>query len=292
MAVIAIVGATIVIITIAVILWMRRYPFEIFAFFTRRALTKAGLQRKTFHGIVYWVGGRGRDTIVLLHGTNDQAGTWAPVVPSLVERYRLLIPDLPGHGESAPSSGPLSIPDIASGFADLMAETTGDEPVNLAGNSMGGWIAMLYALDHPQKVRRLVLEDSGGMSWDLSGLPLVPQTREQAALAMRLVLGPKGPMPPNYVLDAMVRRALRTPMLRLIQSGAPQYAVDNRLGELKSPVTMIWGDSDGVLRLKYAETLQSRIANAKLQVIEECGHIPHRQKPEQFVSLLREAIDV
>jgi len=265
---------------------------EAFVAATRAAL---GLEKRHLDGSVYFAGrAEARPTLVLIHGANDQAGTWASAVPLLSE-YRLIVPDLAGHGESAPHSGPIPIPVIVDQLHAIIENEcrTGFSPsLSLAGNSMGGWIGMLYALDHPQKVSRLVLEDSGGMSWDLSGLPLVPQTREQARLAMRLVLGPKAPIPPDYVLDAMVRRALRTPMLRLIQSGAPQYAVDNRLGELKSPVTMIWGDSDGVLPLKYAETLQSRIVNAKLQVIEECGHIPHRQKPELFVSLLREAIDV
>lgn len=288
---IGIVIAAIVVITIAA-LWVRRHPFEVFVFFSRRALVKAGLERRVFRDIVYWTGGSGSETLVLLHGTNDQAGTWAPVVPDLVGRYRLLIPDLPGHGESAPSSGPLRIPDIAAGFGDLVAEVTGDEPVSLAGNSMGGWIAILYALEYPRKVRKLVLEDSGGMSWDISALPLVPQTREQARLAMRLVLGPNATLPADYVLDAMVRRASKMPMLRLIQSGAPQYSVDDRLAELQPPVTLIWGDGDGVLPLTYAEKLQSRISNAKLKVISDCGHVPHRQKPAQFASLLREAIDV
>jgi pimeloyl-ACP methyl ester carboxylesterase len=285
-------ASALVVIAIAAIAWMRRYPFETFTFFSRRALRKAGLERKEFGDIVYWIGGRGTETLALLHGTNDQAGTWSPVVPSLIERYRLLIPDLPGHGESAPSTGPLSIPQIAEGFAKLAESVTGDQPLNIVGNSMGGWIALLYSLEHPQKVKKLILEDSGGMSWDLSGVPLVPQTREQAAIAMRLVLGPKAELPPNYVLDAMVRRAMRMPMLRLIQSGAPQFAVDNRLADVTQPVTMIWGDGDGVLPIPYAKMMQSRIPNARLRIIDECGHIPHRQKPDRFLSLLHEAVSV
>ena len=293
MAVIALwVVAAIVAIFLVATLAMRRYPFETFFFFSRRRLRKAGLQRRQLGTMVYWTGGSGTETVALLHGTNDQAGTWAPVAAELAKRYRLLIPDLPGHGESAPASGPLTIPQIAAGFAELVATVTGDQPLHLVGNSMGGWIAMLYALEHPQKVKTLILEDSGGMRWDVSGLPLVPQTREQAAHAMRLVLGPKGPVPPNYVLDAMARRSLRMPMLRLIQSNAPQHSVDDRLADIKPPVTMIWGDSDGVLPLAYAEQMRSRIPNARLRIIEECGHVPHRQKPIEFLSLLQEAVNV
>lgn len=286
-AVVAVIAVAIVAATLAT----RRYPFEIFAFLTRRKLAKAGLQRKQLDDLVYWTGGLGKETLVLVHGTNDQAGTWSPVVPELVKRYRLIIPDLPGHGESAPASGPLDMQKIVDGFTRILA-AAGDAQLLLAGNSMGGWVVMLYALAHPQKVTHLVLEASGGMSWDTTRLPLVPQTREEAARAMRAVLGPDARLPPDYVLDAMVRRGPTTAMKRLLQSNVLPFILDHRLGHLTTPVTMIWGDNDGVLPVDYARVFQSRIANAELHIIEDCGHIPHRQKPDQFRTLLEDAIRV
>jgi pimeloyl-ACP methyl ester carboxylesterase len=286
-------AAIVLVIVIAVVaVTVRRYPFEVFSFVTRRQLKKAGLARKTLGDLVYWSGGQGTEPLVLVHGTNDQAGTWAQVVPKFVERYRVIIPDLPGHGESAPAAGPLEMPQIKDGLARVIAEETGSTPVTLVGNSMGGWAAMLYAIEHPAKVKQLILEDSGGMTWDLSGIPLVPQTRKQAATAMRAAVGPKGAMPPDYVLDALVRRSATSPMLRLMQGNFTAHMMDNRFDQIKAPVTMIWGDGDGLVPLAYANQMQSRIGNAKLHVIEDCGHIPHRFKPAEFASLLDEAIRV
>ena len=284
--------AVLVAVVLAATVFVRRYPFEIFAWATRRKLAQAGLQRKAIGDLVYWTGGRGSEPLVLIHGTNDQAGTWAPVIDKFLDRYCLIIPDLPGHGESAPARGPLDMMQIKEGLAKIIGAESGNTPVTLVGNSMGGWAAMLYAIDHPSKVKQLILEDSGGMTWDLSAVPLVPQNREQAAIAMRAAVGPKGQMPPNYVLDALVRRAPTAPMLRLLQSNFLTHMMDNRLGDIKAPVTMIWGDGDGLVPLPYAEKMKSQLANAKLHVIDDCGHIPHRQKPQQFADLLGEAIRV
>ena len=291
MAIVGVVAAVIFVTATATLL-ARRYPFELFAFLSRRALRKAGLTRRVIDDVVYWVGGRGEETLVLVHGVNDQAGTWSPIARTLIDRYRLIIPDLPGHGESAPSDGPLDMRRVVDGFAKVLAAETRSDRVVLVGNSMGGWVSLLYAIDHPEKVKKLILEDASGMTWNIRDLPLVPQTREQAALAMRLVLGPGPALPPNYVLDAMVRRAANAPMIRMLQSKEPPAFVDSGLAAIEAPVTMIWGDGDGLLPIEYAKAMQSRIANAKLHVIEQCGHIPDRQKPARFTSLLQEAIGV
>src|SRR5258708_2638115 len=73
----------------------------------RAELVKAGLERVECEGSIYFRGGKaGAPIVVLIHGVNDQAGTWAPVVPALAGRFRLIVPDLAGHGESGPNDGP------------------------------------------------------------------------------------------------------------------------------------------------------------------------------------------
>ncbi len=153
-------------------------PIAAFVTSTRASLVKAGLERVERDGSVYFrspPAGRGepgslaKPVVVLLHGVNDQAGTWAPVVESMTGHFRLIVPDLAGHGESAPQSGPLPLPMILERLhAIIVNETNG--PVALLGNSMGGWVAMLYTLAHPECVSRLLLEDASGMAW------IVPST--------------------------------------------------------------------------------------------------------------------
>lgn len=251
----------------------------------RASLTAAGLERKERDGSVYWIGGNSKaPVLVLLHGVNDQAGTWSDVVPLLKDDYRLIIPDLAGHGESEPRSGPISYSDILERLAKLIEAEAPETKVTITGNSMGGWMATLYALDHPDRVERLVLEDASGMAWLLS-VPLAPTTREDTAKLMRAVHGPEANFP-DEVLDAFMAQK-KTSLSRISMQDAVAHLVDKRLPELKMPVTLIWGRNDGVLPLAYAEALQKKIPGSALTVIEGAAHIPHRQQPKRFVQCLK-----
>lgn len=263
-------------------------PIEAFVTTTRAGLVNAGLKRVERDGSVYFRSKEkdspaGRPVLVLLHGVNDQAGTWAAVAGPLAGRFRLIVPDLAGHGESAPKSGPLPLPLILDRLHTIIVnETSG--PVALLGNSMGGWVAMLYTFAHPECVSRLLLEDASGMAWVVS-VPLFPQTREQAVVALHAVNGPKADTP-DWAIDAMLSRSTVAPMTRVAETGVLAYLVDGRLGELKVPATLIWGADDGLLPLAYAEALHKRISGSTLCVIEGAAHIPHRQQPEKFLACL------
>jgi len=280
-------------------------PLEAFIAYTRGELTKAGLERVDFDGNVYWRGGSG-DVVVLLHGVNDQAGTWSTIVPlisssgSSVPRqapeelrgteeprnFRLVVPDLAGHGDSEPHEGPIAMSEIVARMHAILERETASD-VTLVGNSMGGWVAMLYALDHPERVARLVLESASGMTWPVS-VPLVAQTREQAIAMLRAVHGPAATIA-DWMIDALLARATSSPMLRVAQSGVLQYLLDAKLPSLTKPATLIWGADDGVLPVAYAEALRARLADARLHVIDGAAHIPHRQQPERFVECLNKS---
>jgi pyruvate dehydrogenase E2 component (dihydrolipoamide acetyltransferase) len=279
---------------LAVTAYARRNPVEMFVRMTRRRLVQLGLRRRQLvrdgQKVVYWRGGEGTRDLLLVHGVNDQAGTWVSVLPALLPRFRVTIVDLPGHGESDPKSGPLPMGDSVAALAAVMdAETSG--PVVLVGNSMGGWVSSLYATDHPERVGHLILEDGSGMAWDLSHANLAPVNRDQARGVMRMVHGPDAPLP-DYLLDAMIRHAPKQPTHRVVAAGVLEWLLDARLPKLTMPVTLIWGAHDGLLPLAYAETLKSRIPGATLQVIGSAAHIPHRQAPAEFARLLLEAVTV
>ena len=256
-------------------------PIAAFVTSTRDALAAAGLERVQLDGDVYWRGGRGANTLVLVHGVNDQAGTWSSIVPMLVDRYRLIVPDLAGHGESAPSSGPLPLKLLVERLHAIL-ENEGNPRATLVGNSMGGWVSLLYALEHD--VERLILEDASGMMW-MPTVPLFPRTRDEALIALRAVHGPEAVIH-DFMVEAMLQRASESPMTRVAQAGVFEYLVDARLPQLDKPVSLLWGADDGVLPVAYAEALRQRIRGATLEVIAGAAHIPHRQQPEKFVACL------
>ena len=218
-------------------------------------------------------------TLVMLHGANDHAGTWFTVAPELAKRYRVILPDLAGHGESEPRSGPIPLSQM---IARLETAIGGEREVTLLGNSMGGWIAILYTLRHPERVKHLVLEASGGLNRPLA-VPLVANTREEAAIILRAVHGPAF-VAPEWVAEALLQRASDSPMLRLTEM--LEHDVEPRLHEIRTPVTLIWGEHDGVLPLSYARALHEAIAGSNLQVIEDAAHIPHMQQPRRFLECL------
>lgn len=272
---------------VAAVIMILANPIDAWVQFSRQQLANAGLRKcVTDSGAVYWTGGgtKEKETLILLHGVNDQAGTWYPVVPMLTRDYRLIIPDLAGHGESEPKRGPITYARTLEQLDEIVQlESTGK--VTLAGNSLGGWIAMLYAAGHPDRVARLVLEDASGMAWQLGSVPLFPKNRDEAAAMMRAVNGPDDKTA-DEVLDAFLARK-DAPLSRFAMADAIAHLVDSRLGSLTMPVTLIWGRDDGILPLAYAEALSRRIEGAKLHVIDGAAHIPHRQQPEAFVKCLK-----
>jgi pimeloyl-ACP methyl ester carboxylesterase len=143
-------------------------------------------------------------------------------------------------------------------------------------------------------VRTLILETGGAMEFDSSELNLAPSTREEADRILKQVWGPDmGPFP-GYMLDGMIRRSPSAPVHR-VNAAKPdpltQFVPEEVMRGIRVPTTLIWGEFDGILPLEYAERLSSLIPGAKLHVIKRCGHCPHREKPNEFVNLLTEALN-
>jgi pimeloyl-ACP methyl ester carboxylesterase len=251
---------------------------------TRADLGKAGLERVQFEQTVYFRGGQApAPVLVLLHGAGDQAGTWFAVAGKLAQTHRVLAPDLAGHGESGPKEGPLPL-SMMTAQLDALLDHEHVKRATLVGNSMGGWVAMLYAIDHPDRVERLVLEDASGMRWPLS-VPLVAANRDDAVKILRAVHGPDAPMP-EWAIEGLLQPEAGATMKRVLAGGVLDYFVDAKLPSLKTPTTLIWGKDDGLLPVAYAEALQKKIAGSKLVVIDGAAHMPHRQQPEKFLECL------
>lgn len=282
-------------VAIGAVFWgafrFKREPIATLEAMSRFSLRRAGAEPRTVTArtgeVRYFVAGAGRP-VLLLHGANDQAGLWAKTVKPLKGSYRFIVPDLPGHGESAPSSGPLDLGMMLAAVEAVIDRESKQEPVTIVGNSMGGWVALLYAEAHPDRVRELVLENAGGLSADYKGPSLLPKTRDEARAAFRATFA-RTPIP-NSILDDFVRRVPTSPAARMSVAGFAPYLLDGRLAAIRVPVTLVWGESDGVLPLDYARRMKEAIPGAELRTIPNCGHVPHGECAEEFVAILREAL--
>src|SRR5208282_2710424 len=262
---------------IATTIWLRRSALR------RAGLRKAKLTTTAGEQIV-WHGGAG-PWLVLLHGAGDQAGTWCKVAPELKRHFQLLIPDLAGHGESTPVAGALSLGTLLTALEQVLDAMPGrDAPLALAGNSLGAWMAMLYAQKHPHRVTRIILID-GCPIQDALEIGIVPKDREEARRLFDAILDPSTPSRPNFVLDDLVRVSKTGPISRLLAAGVEdmsKYLLEDKLASFPLPVDLVWGASDRLVPLERAKRLQSQLPHCTLTVIERCGHAPQFERPQEL----------
>ena len=288
-------AAAVILLVVASGLWfLWKRPLSVYALMNTRALASAGFTQTEVPCPLgpqsVWTAGSGQ-TLVLLHGAGDSSGAWASIVKALTPRYRVVIPDLAGHGKSAPSEGPLSVGQVLAGLEAVMKQGTQD-PAIIVGNSLGAWVALLYAREHPDRVARLVLVNGGALVGDRTDLSLTPKTREEAAALMTQLRDEKAQPVPGFVLDDVVRQAQTGPLARLTQTAGDmgQYVLDGKLADIKPPVDLIWGESDKLFSIAYARRMMAQLPAARLTTIPGCGHVPMQECPARFGSALSDVL--
>ncbi len=243
--------------------------------------------------------------LILLHGGIECAGpVWAPVIADLAERHRVIVPDLPGFGESKPVDDLYDV--LGEWFRDLVAHSCEDPPALLA-HSLGGSLAARLAAEHGRLLRRLVLY----------AVPTIGPYRMPLglrAVAIRFGLRPTRSNAERFErwaffdyegfrarepgwLEAFgqeVRDRARVPhvkrsMRRLIARGTKRTP-DADLRRIPVPTSLIWGRHDRFVPLELAEGASER-HGWRLDVVDAAGHVPHIERPDAFVAALREDLD-
>jgi pimeloyl-ACP methyl ester carboxylesterase len=237
-------------------------------------------------------GGDGRP-LLLIHGYGGAAWNYEPMAPLLAGR-RLIIPDLPGHGASAPLPAVRTL----SGFADVLASLL-EEPVDVFGHSLGGVVGLRLAERHPQLVRRLVLAAAAGISSStrlaeisiaLVGIlqPGRIAGRRVDRIAgsprlRRLVFGRFEVANPELLSERAVHGFLRGPTMHTdaIGAGLALARDDPRrdLDRVQCPVLVLWGGRDRQVPVEDGFEYARRL-RAPLRVIADCGHLLIGERPD------------
>ncbi|MFB3925195.1 MAG: alpha/beta fold hydrolase [Syntrophales bacterium] len=252
-------------------------------------------------------GNRGR-AVALIHGFGASVEIWERNIQALsAGGHRVYAVDLPGFGRSDKPVGPYDS-SFFTRFVDGFLAAVNIEKVTLVGLSMGGGICLHYALHHPEKIEKLVLVDSAGLGRELPlsmrimSLPLVgevltkPSKREVYLFFKPAVLNPailKGAFTELYY-ELFSLPGARKALLKVLRSMCNIFGVNKQalsyilsnLHRIKAPTLIIWGRQDAVLPLKHAFTALEKIPGSELHIIEECGHMPNFEKPEEFNRLV------
>lgn len=232
--------------------------------------------------------------VVLVHGGLVDSRQWDDQMPALSRRYRVVRYDLRGYGRSEAPTGPFSHVEDLRALLDFLKI----DRATIVGLSLGGMVAADFALEHPERVERLVLVSSG-----LRGDTQPPDEKTTNAYRTGAREGAEKYFEAFLEADLLAgvrdRPAARAAMHRMmvdnfkaltyLTSGYIQYpeakTVD-RLGQIKAPTLVVVGSIDGKNLRNIADTLSSKIPGAHKVVIEGASHHPPVETPEEFNRVL------
>lgn len=270
--------------------------------------------------IRYLEAGSGKP-VVLLHGLGGWAGDWKGNIGPLARQYRVLAPDLVGHGLSDKlRDAPYDIPYFTQCLAELL-DAWGLSEVALVGLSGGGPLAIEYGLAHPERLRRLVLVDSAGLGRDvawhfrLAALPFagplvdlssnfsasLPLMDAVAALVTKANIRFFGRMlayDPAFVTEEWVEEkyqlfmmpGLKEAFIAIAKKGlswrGQEVCLLDKLSSIPIPTLILWGRQDRIIPVSHAYAAHRAIAGSKLHIFDRCGHEPQREKAAEFNRVL------
>ena len=244
--------------------------------------------------------------VVLLHGAGEFAACWMRVVPELVAGCRVVAPDLPGHGASELADTPLDAATVVAWLGELI-ERTCPSPPALVGHLLGGAIAARFAIEHPDRLSRLVLVDTYGLGrfWPTPRYALAmlaftarPTEGSQERLfrqctfdldGLREQVGERGRLLEAYALDRAREPAMNAALKHLMPQLGMRAIPPAELARIAVPTTLIWGRRDRQVRLGLAEAASARYG-WPLHVIERAADDPAFEQPEAFLRALRGAL--
>ena len=285
------------------------FPQRVAESLIRIARRKAGLTIKKAqvadHILVYLEGGSGAETIVLLHGFAGNKDHWLAFAP-LLKDYHLVIPDLPGHGESSKreDSSYATAPQIDRLHDFLRQLQIGR--FHGAGNSMGGMFAAAYAAQFPEEVISVGLFNAAGVKSpkpseadEMLGRgenPLMLETEADYDRLARLAFFklPFAPYPLRRmsIRSALANNAFNTKMQKEI--GPEALALEADLPKILARTLLVWGVQDRILDVSGVAVFESGLNNCKTVLLDNCGHVPMIEKPLEtanaYLAFLKEKV--
>jgi len=299
-------------VVIGFLLWMNFAPkkqvAETIIQFQRN---RAGLKAKTIEipgfRVAYLEGGFG-DPLVLLHGSGEDKDNWTQVSKYLTKHYRVIVPDLPGFGESDKPTERCYAAQEQAENVKAFTRALGLKSVHIGGHSLGGKISAIYAAQNPSEVKSLwLLAPAGVYSSQPSEMqqlvnqgfriPISGRTLKvfDQLLAMVMTNPPYIPRPVKEVLleRAILDYELHNKIYQEIYQEA--FALEGIADDVTMPTRIVWGDRDRILHYSGAEILDNLLPESSVLILEGIGHAPMIEEPrrvaEDYTAFIQSALN-
>lgn len=252
--------------------------------------------------------------LLLLHGLACDHTTWHSVIESLAKRYTVIAPDLLGHGASAKPRADYSVGGYANGMRDLLS-SLGIERATVVGHSFGGGVAMQFAYQFPERCERLILVSSGGLGPEVTpairaittpgfhqamGVLTLPVIRHVGTATMRAMAATGKRSLRDLREAADIYDSFKDPRTRAAIRHVVRAVVDWK-GQIVTmadraylteamPMCVIWGRNDQIIPVQHAANAAALAPTARVEVIPNAAHFPHKDHPQRFVRIVNDFI--
>ena len=264
----------------------------------------------------YWTGGEG-SPVVLVHGMGGSAAGWLPSFSAFCSEHQVFALDIVGHGRTDkpdPARYNYRLTDLKNFISDFMNILKINQ-AHIVGHSMGGAVSLMLAINDSSRVQKLVLSDAGGLGKELHpfmrvmSIPVLGEI-----LASRLLYTSdvkkygeqlrSSARNATYITDELIENLHAVEQfptkykmfLKVLRDGVNWTGqkknfyepILERLPTVTNQTLLIWGRQDDLIPLAHAEIAAKRLPNARLEVIENSGHVPMFDQPETFNRLVLE----
>lgn len=241
------------------------------------------------------------DPLIFLHGTGGHAETYTRNIAAHSEHFHVYAIDMLGHGFTDKPNKPHTIPDYVDHLLAFM-DAIGARKVRLSGESLGGWVACWAASSHPERFRRLLLNTAGGRTANAEVLgklktltlnAVKSATRESVRQRLEWLM--ENPASVTEELVEIRYRIYSQPEFRTnidnivvildLETRLKNLLTDEMLNRIKAPTLVLWTTHDPMATVEVGEKMHKAIPGSRFVVMEECGHWPQYEKPDEFNSI-------
>jgi len=244
---------------------------------------------KEEHGFSYIDEGEG-EVLLLLHGLMGGLSNWEVVIEEFSKSYRVILPMLPVYDLPVLTTGVKTLAKHVHKFIKYKKLTD----VTLLGNSLGGHVALIYVLAHPELVKAMVLTGSSGLYENAFGGSF-PRRENYEFVKEKVEYTFYDPKIATTALIDEVYKLVndRHSVIRLLAmaKSAIRHNMRNDLHKIMVPVSLIWGKNDKITPPGVAEEFKLSLPHSELHWIDNCGHAAMMEHPEEFNRLLKDFLD-